>query len=225
MKLSEDKGAAYLKWVSGRGSSSEKQFKNKYVALRKRLKKLVIQRQIDYWDDLSKEIEEAVKQHDPGTAYAMIRRLKGGKPQIEHMPILDKQGQLLLNASDRLVRFREFFNDLLNVNSMIDQSAIDNIKPATIPVLEKVRQEKPPTLLEVQTALRQMRSLGAWCRPGSAPAPSCSASSRPTSRRGGSSRECADSPADRRSRDACHARAAGSGAARDRARAIRRGRR
>jgi hypothetical protein len=146
MKLSEAKGAAYLKWVSGRDSSSEKHFRNKYVALRKQLKKLVIQRQIDYWDDLSKDIEEAVKQHDPGTAHAMIRRLKGGKPQIEHMPILDKQGQLLLNASDRLVRFREFFSDLLNVNSVIDQSAIDNIKPTTIPVLEKVRQEKPPTL-------------------------------------------------------------------------------
>ncbi|CAF4534870.1 unnamed protein product, partial [Didymodactylos carnosus] len=141
-----------------RGSPSEKQYRNKYVALRKQLKKQVIQRQSDYWDDLSKEIEEANKQHDLGSAYAMLRRLRGGKPQIEHMPIFDKQGKLLLNASDRLVRFKEFFSDLLNVNSAIDQQAVDDIKPAKNPTAEKLRQEKPPSLAEVQIALKQMRT-------------------------------------------------------------------
>ena len=107
---------------------------------------------------VSKEIELAIKQHDPAIAYAMFRRLRGGKQRIEHMPIFDKNGKLLCNASERLERFREFFNELLNVSSVIDPSVMDKIESATISANEKARQEKPPTLAEVQLAMKQMKS-------------------------------------------------------------------
>jgi hypothetical protein len=158
VELAEKKGEAYLKWLNYRGTSSEKKYRDKYVSLRRLVKSKVDQRQVEYWDNLSEEIELAIKQHDPATAYAMIRRLRGGKQRIEHMPILDKHGKLLCSASERLDRFREFFSELLNVNSVIDPTLIDEIKPASISATEKVRQEKPPTLAEVQLALKQMKS-------------------------------------------------------------------
>jgi len=43
---------------------------------------MVEARQVEYWDEISEEIETAIKQHDPTTAYAMIRRLRGGDEPI-----------------------------------------------------------------------------------------------------------------------------------------------
>ena len=88
----------------------------------------------------------------------MIRRLRGSKQRIEYMPILDKQDNLLCSASEKLERFKEFFSELLNVNSTIDLSVANAIQPATISSAEKVRQEKSPTIVEVQMALKQMKS-------------------------------------------------------------------
>ena len=70
---------------------------------------------------------------------------------MEHMPILDKQGNLLCSASEKLERFREFFSELLDVNSTSDPSVANAIQSATISCAEKVRQEKSPIIVEVQT--------------------------------------------------------------------------
>ncbi|CAF4590409.1 unnamed protein product [Rotaria sp. Silwood2] len=88
----------------------------------------------------------------------MIRRLRGGKQRIEDIPILNKQGKLLCSARDRLERFREFFSELLNVNSVIDPQVISEIQPAKISAAEQIRQEKLPTMAEVQIAPTQMKS-------------------------------------------------------------------
>ncbi|CAF4488350.1 unnamed protein product, partial [Rotaria sp. Silwood2] len=113
---------------------------------------------IEYWDELSLEIEKAVKQHDLGTAYAMLRRLKGGRAKIEEMPIWDKYGNLLTNSNDRLDRWREYFSDLLNVPSTTDPTILHQIQPPPIASKEEQRQNKPPTLVEVEEAIRRMKS-------------------------------------------------------------------
>ena len=58
----------------------------------------------------------------------------------------------------KLEKFREFFSELLNVNSTSDPSVANALQPATISYAEKVRQEKSPTIVEVQMALKQMKS-------------------------------------------------------------------
>ncbi|CAF4544552.1 unnamed protein product [Rotaria sp. Silwood2] len=88
----------------------------------------------------------------------MIRRLRGGKTRIENMPILDKQGNLLCSAGERLERFKEYFNELLNVKVIIDPTTSNTIQPKNISPTEKSRQEKPPTIMEVKTALKQIKS-------------------------------------------------------------------
>ena len=53
---------------------------------------------------------------------------------------------------------KSIFQQLLNVDSAVDQTLIDQIQPAHISVQEARRQEKPPTIGEVQQALNQMKN-------------------------------------------------------------------
>jgi hypothetical protein len=141
-----------------RHSGGKKSTQRRYVLLRRTVKKLIDQRQTTYWDEISEEIEAAIKQHDPETAYAMIRRLRGGKHRIENMPVEDKKGKLLLNSADRLKRWKEYFDELLNVRSTVDQTLINHIQPASISDRERCRQEKPATLVEVQQVVKQSKN-------------------------------------------------------------------
>ncbi|CAF1675979.1 unnamed protein product [Rotaria magnacalcarata] len=88
----------------------------------------------------------------------MIRRLRGGRQSVEDMPIHNKYGTLLLNSNDRLERWKEFYSELLNVNSIIEPTLLDQIKPASLSTMEQHRQDKEATLDEVQQALQQMKN-------------------------------------------------------------------
>ncbi len=46
--------------------------------------------QTEYWDQLSKEIETAIINHNRVTTYEIIRELKGGKQNIENSSIQDE---------------------------------------------------------------------------------------------------------------------------------------
>ena len=74
------------------------------------------------------------------------------------MPLRDKIGTLLLNLSNQTERWKVHFQQLLNVDNVVDQTLIDQIQPAHISVQEAFRQEKPPTIGEVQQALNQMKN-------------------------------------------------------------------
>ncbi|CAF4992808.1 unnamed protein product, partial [Rotaria magnacalcarata] len=45
--------------------------------LAKTVKNKVEARQREYWEEISVDIENAVKDHDPATAFQIIRRLRG----------------------------------------------------------------------------------------------------------------------------------------------------
>ena len=119
---------------------------------------MVEAKQVEYWDEISEEIETAIKHHDPTTAYAKIRRLRSGRANTENLPIQDKQGRLLLSSQERLDRWKEFFNDLLNVPSNIKPSILQQIPIPNISPAEHIRQDKPPSLTEVQQAIQQMKN-------------------------------------------------------------------
>ena len=158
LEVIEKKYLSYLTWQNHRGTPFESNARRKYVALRKLVKNMVDRRQTEYWDEISLEIETAIQQHDPATKFATIRRLRGGKQRVENMPLRDKNGTLLVNSSDKIERWKEYFQQLLNVDSVVDQMLIDQIQPAHISVQEARRQEKPPTIGEVQQALNQMKN-------------------------------------------------------------------
>ncbi len=154
----EKKSSVYLIWQNYLGTSEEKKYKNKYIRYRKLVKSMVNKRQTEYWDELSKEIETAIKNHDPATAYAMIRRLKGGKQNVENSPIQDKNGKLLNNSRVTLDRWKEYFFKLLNVKSVVDPYLIFRISVPSISTIKQDRQNKLPTLEEISQALKQMKN-------------------------------------------------------------------
>jgi exonuclease III len=158
MEIVDEKARAFLEWQNYRGTNLERHYRSKYHLLRSRAKKKIKARQLEYWDEISMEIETAIKQHDPATAYSMIRRLRGGRTNVENLPIQDKRGNLLLNSQERLDRWKEYFNELLNVPSNVNASVLHHIPIPTIPTTEQLRQDKLPSLTEVQQAIKQMKS-------------------------------------------------------------------
>jgi hypothetical protein len=149
LNIVNEKAKAVLHWQNSRGTRIEQKHRSRYRMLRKLAKKKIAARQTEYWNEVSEEIETAIKQHDPATAYAMIRRLRGGNNNIENMPIQNKNGDLLTNSTDRLSRWKEYLSDLLNVHTNVGPSIIQQIDAPPIPKAEQDRQDKPPTFVEV----------------------------------------------------------------------------
>ena len=106
---------------------------------------------------ISRKIETAMEQHDPATVYVPIRGLRGGKQRVESMLIHDKNSMLLLNSMDRLERWKQYFQELLNVNRAVDQTLVDEIQPDHISAQEIRRQGEPSTFEEERQALKQMK--------------------------------------------------------------------
>lgn len=120
----DKKAKAFLAWQNTRGTYLESKHRHNYRLLRTLAKKKIEARQVVYWDERSLEIENAIRQHDPATGFQMIRQLRGGRAKIEKLPIFDKNGHLLTNSSERLDRWKEHFNNLLNVPTQVNPITI-----------------------------------------------------------------------------------------------------
>ncbi|CAF1528302.1 unnamed protein product, partial [Adineta steineri] len=158
LSLVDEKGAAFVEWQNHSQTRMQRKYRNKYYQLRNLVNKKIRARRLEFWDEVSEEIEKAIKQHDPSTAYRMIRQLKGGRTNVDNMPIRNKQGDLLSESEDVMVRWSEYFCELLNVHSIIDPLIIQQIPIPSIPTIEQVRQDIPPSLSEVVGAIKQMKN-------------------------------------------------------------------
>jgi exonuclease III len=81
LNLVNKKAAAFVEWQNHRQTRMERKYRNKYCLLRKLVNRKIHTRRLEYWDEVSEEIEKAIKQHDPSTAYRVIRQLKRWKKQ------------------------------------------------------------------------------------------------------------------------------------------------
>ncbi|CAM4844407.1 unnamed protein product [Rotaria magnacalcarata] len=158
LEILEKKATAFVNWQNHRGTKLEIEYANKYKRLRKLAKTKIEKRQEEYWDEICEEIESSVKLNDPANAFNIIRRLSGKRKRMENMPIKDKHGKLILNSTDQLERWREFFDDLLNVSTAVDLQLIDHTKIKRIEKNEEERQNMQSTISEVRKALNQMKS-------------------------------------------------------------------
>ena len=59
MEIVDKKAQAFLEWQNHRGTNRERQYRSKYNLLRSRSKKMIEARQIEYWDEISIEIEDS----------------------------------------------------------------------------------------------------------------------------------------------------------------------
>ncbi|CAF4074483.1 unnamed protein product [Adineta steineri] len=158
LQIVEQKSTAFINWQNHRGDKSEAIFRNKYKRLRKLVKTKIDARQVEYWDEICEEIEKNIKLNNPSAAFSIIRRLRGGRKSVENMPIRDKNGMLLVTSSDRLRRWREFFNELLNVPQTLNSDLINEISTSSLSKVEEERQNAVPSIEEIRKALGQMKS-------------------------------------------------------------------
>jgi hypothetical protein len=99
-----------------------------------------------------------VKDHDPATAFQIIRRLRGCGVNTEHIAIHEKAGNPLTNSVDRLNRWREYFDEMLNVNTVIDEQILQQISEPLLNQNELSYQDAVPTVGEVVRAIQQIRN-------------------------------------------------------------------
>ena len=158
LKVIDEKAKAFIEWQNNRGSILESKYHDNYKRLRKIAKKMSVHCQEEYWDEVCEDIEKSIRTNDPGTAFSIIKRLKGGSKRDENMPVRDKSDKLLVNSRDTLGRWREFFYETLNVCSSVDQNLIDKIEIATLSTIEERIQNVPISVEEVTKALSQTKS-------------------------------------------------------------------
>jgi hypothetical protein len=157
-EIVDKKAKAYVQWQRHRGTVEENKYRNQYRSLAKTVKNKVEIRQSEYWEELSVDIENAVKDHDPATAFQVIRRLRSNGINTEHIAIHDKDGNTLTNSEDRLNRWREYFDEMLNVNTMVDEQILQQIPKSTLDPKELSLQDDVPTVDEVVKAIQQFRN-------------------------------------------------------------------
>ncbi|CAF4582535.1 unnamed protein product, partial [Rotaria magnacalcarata] len=96
--------------------------------------------------------------HDPTTAFQIIRRLRGSRQSINHIPVQDKNGLTLTNSKDQLNRWKEYFDEMLNVDTTINEQVLQQIPSPTVDDEELSRQDAVPTLDEVVKAIGQIKN-------------------------------------------------------------------
>ncbi|CAF2169496.1 unnamed protein product [Rotaria magnacalcarata] len=158
LKIIDKKAMAFVEWENHRGTNLEANYRNKYKRLRKLAKTKIEHRQEEYWDEICEDIEKFIKINDPANAFSIIRRLKRGNKRVENMPIKDKNGKLLVNSTDQLERWREYFCELFNIHSTVDPDVINEIQITTPSRSDLERQNAQPSIEEVERALNQMKS-------------------------------------------------------------------
>ena len=154
----DQKSLAFINWQKYCGTALETEYRNKYRRFRKLAKTKIKARQTEYWDEVCERIGNSIRLNDPAAAFFIIRCLRGESKRVENMPIKGKSGKLLLKLADHLERWREYFNELFNVPSVIDSTLIDEILIDTISKDEEERQNALPSIEEIRRALNQMKS-------------------------------------------------------------------
>ena len=127
LQIVDQKSLAFINWQNHCGIALETEYRNKYKRLRKLAKTKIKARQTEYWNEVCEGIENSIGLNDPATAFSIISCLRRGSKRLENMPTTGKSGKLLLNSADRLERWREYFNELFNIPSVIDEIHIDTI--------------------------------------------------------------------------------------------------
>ncbi|CAF2214497.1 unnamed protein product [Rotaria magnacalcarata] len=157
-EIIDKKAKAYVDWQLHRSTSNENKYRNRYRTLAKIVQNKVYARQHEYWEELSIDIENAVKVHDPTTAFQIIRRLRGNGQSRNRIPVQDKNGLTLTNSKDQLNRWKEYFDEMLNVDTTINEQVLLQIPNPTVDDEELSRQNAVSTLEEVVKAIEQIKN-------------------------------------------------------------------
>ena len=134
--------------------------KTHYKELTKKVQQLVRTDKAARWDQWANDLQSAADQNNWRMVWKQIQPLRkkrnGGPPQL-----VARSGEELSGPAERVERWREHFNSILNVPSAVDLDEVEHnnllpppppLPPATIEALSA-----PPTLEEVTKIVPTMR--------------------------------------------------------------------
>ena len=118
-----------------------------------------------WWENITNEIENASNAGETHALYSLLRKMYGPRSSTV-TPVRSKDGSYLIKDQKGILgRWKEHFNDLLNCESLIDQSFIDKISQKDIKWILNDR----PAFDEVKEAIDKLKLGKAPGKDGIAP--------------------------------------------------------
>ena len=125
-------------------------FKKAKADVQKRLRTI----QEEWWEEKAQALQRARDARDSKTMYQLLRDVYGPQ-QSSFAPIKSKDGKKIFRTPKEIQeRWRQHYSELLNRDSVVDESALDLIEQ--LPV--KVLLDNAPDQLEVNKAIAQMNN-------------------------------------------------------------------
>ena len=140
-----------VKINSTKSERIKEQLKLNYSEKDKEVKRRAKEDKKNYVEKLADEAEEAAANQDLKTLYKITKNLKGGFTNND-MPVKDRDGNILASENEKLKRWKEHFEMILN--------RPEPTIPTDIPEAESDIEIDldPPTLQEVKAAIKSMKN-------------------------------------------------------------------
>ena len=127
-KISDEKRRAWLTW---RNDPLVMSFRMEYMRLKALSKRKVAEAKEKWWSEQVKLIgdafEDGLRNGKSGSVLKDLKRLRNGQCLSHTSVIVDKNVSKLLSTKEQLVRWREYFEELLNVSRWVDPSMIESV--------------------------------------------------------------------------------------------------
>ena len=149
-RIDERKGIKQ-KINSTRSERIKAQLKQLYSEKDKEVKRSAKQDKNNYVEQLAAEAEDAAAKQDLKTLYRITKNLKGTFSNND-MPVKDSEGNLLASELERLERWKQHFDTILNRPEPLERAEIPEAE------VDIVIDTGPPSLQEVKTAIKCMKS-------------------------------------------------------------------
>ena len=145
------KNKAFLEWQNDPASAPKK---NRFKSLQATTQREIRKMQDQWWERKAEEVQHFADTNNSKQFFSAIKTIYGPS-KSGTTPLLSSDGTTLIKDKQGINnRWKEHFSQLLNLPSLVDQSALDQIPQN--PFIEKL--DNPPTVEEVQKAIKQINA-------------------------------------------------------------------
>lgn len=134
-----------------RNTQKKSDLRSQYRQMDKRIKRSVRDDKNEYIDNLATQAESAAATANLKDLYEITKQI-ANKPGRKSTPVKDRDGELLTNVDEQLRRWKEHFENILNMQT-------DGVSPTlnddilTLPI-----RTDPPTTLEINEAIKALKN-------------------------------------------------------------------
>ena len=144
----EAKQRAFVRWQEQREDAKRQK---EYRDLCKRVRRAVKEDKEKWLDGMMKGLEDDMKRHRHGSFYKKMKRLTDNR--IASMStILDERGQPLQKSEEKLERWKQHFEKVLNVQNEVEVNVLEDVEDHSETGLSQLTRE------EVEQAVKKLQN-------------------------------------------------------------------